>query len=78
MKKRIYKQVIELGHWGFNFEIESSVWRVDKVIEDAEEVTLYLAEALKESTSFSCGVYTTEDFRRFCINYYFVEEKDYE
>lgn len=78
MKKRIYKQVIELGHWGFNFKTETSIWEVDKVIENAEEVTLYLTEAQKESTSFGYGVYTTEDFRKFCINYYFIEEKDYE
>lgn len=78
MKKRIYKQVIELGHWTPNFATRGSDWRIDEVIEDAEEVGAYLLEAEKDSTSFGCGVYTTEDFRKFCIAYYFVEEKDYE
>lgn len=74
MKIRMFKQVIELGHYVPNFDAYWDTWVVDKVIEEAEEVNKYLEEAKKETTSFGGGVYWSDILGRFSIKYYFLCE----
>ena len=74
MKIRMFKQVIELGHYVPNFETYWDTWVVDKVIEEAEEVNKYLEEIKKETTSFGGGVYWSDTLGRFSIKYYFLSE----
>lgn len=78
MKIRIYKQVIELGHYIPNFEAYWDDWVVDCVIEDAEDVKKYLTEAKKESTSFGGGVYYSKTLGKFSIKYYPLREEEVE
>ena len=61
MKIRIYKQIVEVGHYSPNWESYGDDWIVDQIIEDAEEVEKYLIEARKETTSFARGVFLSNN-----------------
>ena len=74
MKLRIYKQVIELGHYVPNFDAYWDDWVIDSAIDDAEKVAEYIAEAKKETTSFGGGVYYSEKYGYFAIKYYSLGE----
>lgn len=74
MKIRMFKQVIELGHYVPNYGIYWDTWVVDKIIEDAEEISRYIEEASKESTGFFGGVYRSDTLGNFSINYHFLGE----
>lgn len=73
-KIRMFKQVVEVGHsacYG-----GPTVWVADAIIDDAEKVVEYLAEAKKDSTFFGRGVYSSPTLGDFVIRYYFVGEID--
>lgn len=71
---RMYKQVIELGHYIPSWDSYWDEWKVDTVIEDAKQVQKYLDEAKKETTSFGGGVYHSPTLGKFAIRYYFLGE----
>ena len=73
MKKiRMFKQVVELGEWGlYNYE---DAWIVKEVIDDAEQVNMFLKEASKKDVVFGCGTYYSPRLGKFCFSYKFIEE----
>ena len=76
MKIRIYKQIVEVGHYSPNWESYGDDWIVDQIIEDAEEVEKYLIEARKETTSFARGVFLSNNLGKFSLTYQFLREEE--
>lgn len=75
MKYRLYKQVVELGHFIPYEPRYWERWAVDTVIDEPEKVVEYLTEADKETTSFFRGVYYSKNCGHFAISYYPLNEE---
>ena len=77
MKKiRMFKQVVELGEWGLhNYE---DAWITKKVIDEAEQVHMFLKEVNKKDVVFGGGTYYSPRLGRFCFSYKFIGESETE
>ena len=77
MKKiRMFKQVVELGEWGLhNYE---DAWIVKEVIDDAEQVNMFLKEICKKDVVFGGGTYYSPRLGKFCFSYKFIGETETE
>ena len=68
----MFKQVVELGDWGLrNYEY---AWIVKEVIDDAEQVNMFLKEICKKDVVFGGGTYYSPRLGRFCFSYKFIGE----
>lgn len=72
---RVYIQIVELGEWEV-YGYDDCRWRVKETIEEAKQVNKFREETKKEDVSFSCGVFNSPRYGRFCITYKFVEETE--
>lgn len=77
MKKiRMFKQVVELGDWELhNYK---DVWIVKEVIDDAEQIDMFLEEANKRDVVFGVGTYYSPRLGGFCFSYKFIGESETE
>ena len=74
MKKiRMFKQVVELGEWGIYNSYEDA-WVTKEVIDDAEQVNMFLKETCKKDVTFGRGVYYSPRLGKFCFSYEFIGE----
>lgn len=78
MKKiRMFKQVVELGEWGIYNSYEDT-WVVKEVIDDAEQVNMFLKKICKKDVAFGRGIYYSPRLGKFCFSYKFIEEVETE
>ena len=77
MKKiRMFKQVVELGEWGlYNYE---DAWVVKEIIDDAEQVNMFLKEICKKDVIVGGGTYYSPRLGKFCFSYKFIGENETE
>ena len=77
MKKiRMFKQVVELGELRFNGYEDA--WIVKEVIDDAEQVNMFLKETCKKDVGFGRGIYYSPRLGKFCFSYKFIGETEIE
>ena len=78
MKKiRMFKQVVELGEWEL-YNYEDVCWVTKKVIDEAEQVNMFLKEVNKKDVVFSRGTYYSPRLGKFCFSYKFIGENETE
>lgn len=78
MKKiRMFKQVVELGELGLH-NYEDVCWIPKKVIDEAEQVNMFLKEVNKKDVVFGGGTYYSPRLGRFCFSYKFIGENETE
>lgn len=78
MKKiRMFKQVVELGEWEL-YNCEDVCWVTKKVIDEAEQVNMFLKEVNKKDVVFGRGTYYSSRLGKFRFSYKFIGESETE